>query len=863
MPACHRRFVIPPGTITESNWRRQFLPPKDDVGQDFNAAAVRNEYLIQLIKSSLRKEILACKLLNQPDYLFQFFRASLMTASQQQLELTHKVQRCIQQQQWHQAKHHCQRLLKLDAQDAQVHQLVGLIHVQLAASAASADIRHEHENRALQAFESATRHGPQMFDAFLNLGNAYLQVQRSHDALEAYQAALTLRPDSDLVYANQAEAHRQLQDFVQALASYGQALQLAPHKHSYLVKAGNLLRELQRHDEAIDCYEQAIGLEPDHAEAYAHMAVSMAELGHLDAAFGCCKIALEIDPTQSIAHYHKALLAMRQDDKQAALECLDAALKSEPQSSAIWMSKGLLLINLKDPAAALIALDRAIELGIKTADIYLNRAHCHKELNQLELAVNDLETSLTLDPQHADALMTLGVMSQEMGRHEAAVGLYTQAIAQNPAKAEAYSNLGAVLFELNRFEDALQTLQAALDMDPQLVNAWSNLGATLMKLYQFETALEAFDQVLKLEPQNVDAYCHQGLILHDLHRLEDAMTCYDKALAIDPQSTLAQWNQSVCLLLQGDFERAWPAYEARWKHKKLNLALRDYAQSRWTGQESLKGKSILIYAEQGLGDTLQFARFIPRLIEQGAQVAFEVQPPLVSLLARCFPQAHVYAAGGQSPKFDLHTPLLSLPGILHCNASTIPTPTGYLRANPEKITEWKQRLGRAQRPLIGLVWRGNPAHQNDRCRSMSLDTLLQALPQDADYICLQNQMQSHDMQILEKTNRVRTYSQDLKDFEDTAALCELMDVVISVDTSVAHLSAALGQKTWVLIPHSPDWRWMLQGADTHWYRSMHLYRQTTPGSWTQALATLSQDLYRELQLASRPVTTHQEWAVAA
>ncbi len=786
-----------------------------------------------------------------------------MNASQLQLDLTHKVHRCIQQQQWHQAKHHCQRLLKLDARDAQVHQLLGLIHVQLAATATSADIRHEHENRALKAFEAATQHGPQMFDAFLNLGNAYLQVQRSQDALAAYEAALSLQPDSDLAYANLAEAYRQLHNTTQALASYGQALQLAPHKHSYLVKAGNLLRELQRHDEAIACYEQAINLEPDQAEAYAHMAVSMAELGHLDAAFGCCKIALEIDPTQSIAHYHKALLEMRHDDKQAALESLTAALDNEPQSPAAWMSKGLLLINLKDPAAALIALNRAIELGTKTADIYHNRAHCHKELKQLELAVNDLETALTLDPQHADALMTLGVMSQEMGRHEAAVGLYTQAIAQNPAKAEAYSNLGAVLFELNRFEDALETLQAAIDIAPQLVNAWSNLGATLMKLYQYEPALDAFDQVLKLEPQNVDAYCYQGLILHDLHRLEEAMACYDKALAIDPQSTLALWHQSICLLLQGDFEQGWPAYEARWQHKKLNLTLRDYPQPRWTGSETLKGKSILIYAEQGLGDTLQFARFIPRLIEQGAQVSFEVQPPLVSLLARCLPLAHVYGMGEQSPAFDLHVPLLSLPGILQCTATTIPMPNGYLSAASHKIAEWQQRLGPAQRPRVGLVWRGNPAHQNDRSRSMSLETLLQALPQDADYICLQNQIHPQDNQTLEITNRVRTYAQDLKDFEDTAALCELMDMVITVDTSVAHLSAALGQKTRVLIPFSPDWRWMLHGAETHWYRTMHLYRQTTPGSWTQVLANLQQDLGRELERASQQAATHEPWAVAA
>lgn len=786
-----------------------------------------------------------------------------MNATQQQLDLTRKAHRCIQQQQWTQAKQYCLQLLKLDQRDAQVHQLLGLIHVQLASSAVSADLRHEHEGHALVSFEAATQHAPQMFDAFLNLGNVYLQVQRSQDALMAYETALKLKPDADLAYANQAEAYRQLNDSTQALASYGKALQLAPHKHAYLVKAGNLLRELQRHEDAIACYEQAIQIEPDQAEAYAQMAVSMAELGHLDAAFGCCKIALEIDPMQSIAHYHKALLELRHDDKQAALRSLNSTLESQPQSSAGWMSKGLLLVNLKDHAAALPAFNRAIELGIKTVDVYLSRALCHKELRQLDSAINDLEMALTLDPQHPEALMTLGVMSQEMGRYEAAVDLYTQVIAQNPSKAEAYSNLGAVLFELNRFEDAQETLRAALDLAPTLVNAWSNMGATLMKLHQYQPALEAFEQVLKLEPLNVEAFCNQGLILHDLLRFEDAMDCYDKALAIDPNCTLALWHQAICLLLQGNFKQGWPAYEARWRHKKLNLTLRDYPQPRWTGQKSLAGKRILIYAEQGLGDTLQFARFIPQLVAQGATVAFEVHPPLVDLLARCLPMAHVYGMEQPPPTFDLHAPLLSLPGALDCTERTIPSTQGFLCAAPHKIAEWKNRIGITQRPRIGLVWSGNPAHQNDRSRSMSLKTLLRALPDVADYICLQNQVRPTDLQTLQDTHRVLTYSDDLKDFEDTAALCHLMDLVISVDTSVAHLSASIGKTTWVLTPYSPDWRWMPQRADSPWYASMQLRRQTQPGNWDSVLQAIHEDLEHLLAPSDHNTAQRREWAIAA
>ena len=785
-----------------------------------------------------------------------------MNASQQQLDLSHKVKTSIQQKQWHQAKHHLQRLLRLAPEDAQAHQLLGLVHVQLAHQATSADLRCEHLERALLAFQTATEHAPGMFDAHLNLGNVCLQTQRYPLAVDAFQRALTLNPDSDLAYAHQAEAYKQLQESDKALAGYGHALQLAPHKHGYLIKAGNLFRELNRHADAVACYEQAIEMEPDHAEAYAQMAIAMAGLDHLDAALGCCRIALEIDPQLTLAHYHQALIELQQDNLPAALNSLTRALEQQPESAPMWTTKGLLLAKMKEHAAAITAFDRAIALEAPSADLFQNRAHCHKELQQLDQALSDLETALALYPNHPNALIALGVMSQEMGRFEAALSLYTRVIEQDPGKAEAYSNLGAVLFELNRFEDSLETLQAAIDLQPTLVTAWSNLGATLTKLYQFEPALHAFEQVQKLDPSNIDAYAHQGLLLHDLRRFDDALVRYDQALKLDPHHTLSLWHRAVCLLLQGDYVRGWPAYEARWQHKLLKLQLRDYAQPRWTGEQSLQGQHILVYAEQGLGDTLQFARFIPSLVTLGARVSFEVQPTLQPLLARCLPQAHVFASGEAAPTFDLHTPLLSIPGALRCEASTIPLAHTYLSAAEMKSAEWKRRLGTQTRPRVGLVWSGNPAHQNDRNRSMKLDELLQALPQGFDYICLQNQLRPHDIEILGHSGQVQVYSDELKDFEDTAALCQLMDVVITVDTSVAHLSAALGRPTWTLIPYSPDWRWMMTRTDTPWYESMLLIRQTVPGSWNRELATLADRLQTRFTVEPSLPTAACEQAMA-
>ena len=787
-----------------------------------------------------------------------------MTAMHSTIELSRKVAQCIQQQQWHQAKHHCQRLLKLDPEDGQAHQLLGLIHIQLARMTSTADTRNQHTDRAIHSFQLATRHEPRMFDAFLNLGNALLQANRASEALQAFQSALTLKPETDLVYANQAEAYRQQGDHANALASLSQAIQLAPAKHGYLVKTGNLLRDIGHHEQAIQCYEQAIHIEPNQAEAYAQMAVSMEALGHHDAALGCCKIALEIDPSQPTALYHRGLLEIKSNDQEAALVSLSTSLELQPQSAHAWFSKGMVLLQQKQYASALTAFDNAIELGITTSDAFQQRALCHQELDQLDSAINDLEAALKIDPHHAVSLMTLGVISQKLGRFEAAINFYTQSIESDPQRVEAYSNLGAVLFESKRFEDARVTLEAAIELNPKLINAWNNLGATLMELYRFKESLDAFEQVLRLEPQHVDALCHKGLVLHNLDRIDEALTCYDKALAIDPDSTLAQWNKAIGLLLKGDFHKGWQQYEARWSHKKTQLQLREYPQPRWTADSSLENKHVFVYQEQGLGDTLMFARFIPKLVELGAHVTFEVQPSLFHLLTRCLPQAQIISMGQPVPDFDLHTPLLSVPALLHLQEEEFSNSDQYLCASSAKLEEWERRLGTRSQPRIGLVWSGNAAHQNDRNRSMSLDVLLGALPKGFDYISLQNQVRPEDSALLENAGQIRSFTDSIQDFEDTAALCQCMDLVISVDTSVAHLSAALGKVTWVMIPYSPDWRWMKNRQDTPWYSCMQLYRQTTPGCWEHPLTSVANALTNLLQPpSSQQVAKQTQWAIAA
>ena len=324
--------------------------------------------------------------------------------------------------------------------------------------------------------------------------------------------------------------------------------------------------------------------------------------------------------------------------------------------------------------------------------------------------------------------------------------------------------------------------------------------------------------------------------------LDAALASYDKAIELKPDYADALFHKSLALLLAGNFRQGWEFYEWRLKRENPASPRRVFPRPLWLGSQSISGKTILLHSEQGLGDSIQFCRYAVFVAGLGARVILEVEPPLFGLFNKLAGVSELVIKGNPLPDFDYHCPLLSLPFAFKTDLGTIPCARHYLKCPPDKLEHWKSRLGEKNGPRVGLAWNGNVMHMNDGSRSIPLSALTRHLPEGFTYVSLQKEIREIDKSTLESSANIFHYGEELNDFTDTAALCKLMDVVISVDTSVAHLSGALGKPTWVLLPFSPDWRWMLDRDDSPWYPDIRLFRQQKPNDWSEAIERIISSL---------------------
>ena len=379
-----------------------------------------------------------------------------------------------------------------------------------------------------------------------------------------------------------------------------------------------------------------------------------------------------------------------------------------------------------------------------------------------------------------------------------------------------------------------------------------HVGIAAWQKGELDTAIHYLQQAIALRPQAMQAYYNCGVVLQQLLRLDEAFSCYNRVLAHPtqfPNAYKAHMNQALILLMQGKLLEGWKKYEWRWRNSEVGMKQkkRTFIQPLWLGKTPLAGKTIFLHHEQGLGDTLQFCRYIPQVVALGAQVVVEVQASLLPLLRTLAGAESVTWIASNTPSaalpaFDCHCPLLSLPLAFQTTLESIPATAPYLHPNAERVAIWKERLGKPKKPRVGLVWRGGSGHYNDHNRSLPLSDLARYLPPNREYICLQQEIRQEDLAYLRSHQIIHTFEDHIHDFDDTAALCSLVDVVISVDTSVAHLAGALGRPLWLLLPFVPDWRWMLNRSDSPWYPSATLYRQSTQGDWGSVLQSMRRDL---------------------
>lgn len=471
------------------------------------------------------------------------------------------------------------------------------------------------------------------------------------------------------------------------------------------------------------------------------------------------------------------------------------------------------------------------------------------ERGKRQQAVAIYRDVLGRDPGNLDALYGLGVAEALAGDHDAAIEYFERVVATKPGDVQTLLALAVSLQTVHRFEDALARLDELLGVDPDSVPAYIRRALCCVDIGRFDEVLAAAAQVLRVQPGHGAALALRAIALDDLHRFDEAMASFEAAdAAFEADSTKTteleanRWNKSLFCLRMGRYQEGWDLYDYRRSVMKWKLDPSIRAREEWNGTQDLRGKSIIIVGEQGLGDQIQFARYLPQIKAKGGAVILHVPPPLGGLMRTLEGVDEVVENGQVTPEAEYWTALLSLPRILGTTVETIPAPARYLAADPAKVEAWARTLGPRKSKRVGLVWTGNLRYQNDTNRSTRLRKVIERLPEGLEFISLQKELRPIDGPVLEEFGRIRYFGDKLGDFTDTAALCELVDVVVSVDTSVAHLAAALGRPTWIMLPYHSDWRWLLDRTDSPWYPSVRLFRQGQDRSWEPVLEAIGEAL---------------------
>jgi len=634
---------------------------------------------------------------------------------------------------------------------------------------------------------------------------------RSEQAVQHYQQALRLDPADRGARLNLANLHMDQRNFLEAERMLRTLLALDPRMPGLHERLGYAVQQQGRAADAAQLLETALAARPSAETAY-NLGVARQALGDSDAARVVFEQAVQLRSDYAPSLHALGKLALRDSDPQAAYDWLLRATDADPGNALARNDFGVACLQLR----------------------------------RFEEARENLDLAIALDPQHPNARFNRALVEIESRQYERAEQRFREMISVEPQNAEAHAGLGSTLQLAGRFEEAAASFRLALELAPQLPEALNNLGMVLQELGEFELAARQFEAALARRPGLVQARSNLGLAYLDLKRVDEALQCFEQALALNPQLEEARWNRAVARLRSGDFERGWDDYEMRWT--KRNAVERPYRYPRWDGN-ALDGRSLLVYYEQGLGDEIMFASCYPELLEQNGAVSIECSPKLERLFARSFPRARVgsgersrEAAWIAASKVDCQIACGSLPALMRRSLFSFPAHRGYLRADPARVHYWRARLDAlGPGPKIGLSWRGGLVSTRTRLRSLGLPDLLPVLrASPARFVSLQYTDCADEIAQLRSSQgiEVQHWQEAIDDYDETAALVSALDLVITVCTAVVHLGGALGRPVWVMVPFSPEWRYLDRGETMPWYPSVRLIRQPRPGDWTPVLNTV-------------------------
>ncbi|MET3908292.1 tetratricopeptide (TPR) repeat protein [Bradyrhizobium sp. S3.3.6] len=559
----------------------------------------------------------------------------------------------------------------------------------------------------------------------------------------------------------------------------------------------------------------------------------------------CCQQALTLDEQHPDALHLLGVICFHAQQPDAAVEWIGRAVRQAPRAE-YSLSLATILERQGRLEDARQHYSQALRLKPDDAGLWNHVGNLLWQVAQGDEAVLHYQQALTLNPQYWEPAQNCGMLLLELGRHAEALECFNTAEKLNRNSAALYQMRAVCLSAVNRFDEAQADYETSVALDPSLAETHNNLGLLHWRFGRLEQAFACFDRALALRPDFHAVLNNKAVVLLHLQLLDEAFATLQRSQAAAPDDAQTLFYLATLQLLTGDFERGWLAREARWRLPSVGLVDRGFSQALWRGDQPLEGKTILLHSDEGLGDAIQFARYVPMVAALGARVILEVEPPIQQCLGGIAGVAE--CVGRSSPRaFDLHCPLGALPLAFKTRLDAIPLAEGYIPAPPAaRVKAWEDRLGPHTCFRVGLVWAGNPDHKNDHNRSMALRALAPLLDCDVQFVSLQKGVRDHDRAFLAERRDIVDITEHLTDFSETAALMSCLDLVISVDTSVAHLAGALGAPVWTLLPFNPDWRWLLNRDDSPWYRSMKLFRQPTRGDWASVVDDVRRELERQL-----------------
>jgi tetratricopeptide (TPR) repeat protein len=606
-----------------------------------------------------------------------------------------------------------------------------------------------------------------------------------------------LTPNKSIFACVRFSSHFSTRKF--AMATNSEALAIAFRHH----QAGRL-------QVAEQIYRQILAAEPNHADALHLLGVVAGQTGQYDVAVNYAAQAISLNSHVSAFHNTLGYALMRLGKLNDAVACFRTATILKPDYTEAHNNLGHALLG-------------------------------QRKFND---AAASFRMTTKLKPDYAEAHNDLGNALLEQGNIDDAIACFRTATILKPDYIEAHCNLGNAFIEQGKFDDAIAHCRTALALKSDNARALTILGTAFMKQSKLDDAIACYRRALELRPDAALAHHNLGIAFKDQGKQDDAVACYEKALALKPDFAEAHMSRAFNWLLTGDWQRGWPESEWRWKTK--GVASRCFAQPLWDGA-LLSGKTILMHAEQGLGDTIQFVRYAAIAERLGGTVVVECHKPLMPLLESCPGIDHLVGQGNELPAFDVHAPLMSLPGILKTSVATVPASIPYLVAKPTLLEHWRKRLSELDGFKIGISWQGNPKHHRDRFRSIPLACFapVAQIP-GIRLISLQKGAGSEQLVAVRDRFPVTDLASELDEqsgpFMDTAAVMKNLDLVITSDTATAHLAGALGVPVWVALSFAPDWRWLLDCTDCPWYPTMRLFRQKVLGDWSAVFAGMATEL---------------------